>query len=67
MTSKEYIVWLKGASMAIEESPTKEQWKKILKNLTEVKDDADINITIKEESKLNINKSFPGKPPEIYM
>jgi len=67
MTSKEYIVWLKGASMAIKESPTKEQWKKILKNLTEVKDDADINITIKEESKLNINKSFPGKPPEIYM
>jgi hypothetical protein len=67
MTSKEYIAWLKGASMVIGESPTKEQWKKILKNLTEVKDDADINITIKEGSKLNKDKGFPGKPPEIYM
>ena len=69
MTSKEYIAWLKGASMVIKESPTKEQWKKILKNLTEVKDDADVIVTTKkEELKLNKdNSKFPGKPPEIYM
>ena len=67
MTSKEYIAWLKGASMVIKENPTKEQWDKMLKNLMEVRDDADINITIKEESKLNKDKNFPGKPPEVYM
>ncbi len=67
MTSKEYIAWLKGASMVIKESPTKEQWDKMLKNLMEVRDDADINITIKEESKLNKDKKFPGAPPDVYM
>jgi hypothetical protein len=67
MTSKEYIAWLKGVSMVIKENPTKEQWKKILKNLMEVKNDADVIVTtIKEELNKDSNK-FPGKPPEIYM
>ena len=34
MTSNEFVAFLKGLSVGIPESPTKEQWEIILKNLS---------------------------------
>ncbi len=52
MTSNEFVAFLKGLSVGISESPTKEQWDIILKNLKLVK-----KFFFRREKSFNRNKN----------
>ena len=71
MSYKDFVMWLKGYSQAIEVKPNKKQWKNIVDLLKKVKyenatiTNLDINKAIKNIKKIK-RKDFPGKPPDIY-
>jgi len=74
MTSNEFVAFLKGLSVGISESPTKEQWDIILKNLKLVKNPQSEEKNLLTEIKTKVDrvidpliKKFPGSPPDIYM
>jgi archaellum biogenesis ATPase FlaH len=74
MTSNEFVAFLKGLSVGISESPTKEQWDIILKNLKLVKNSSSEEKNLLTEIKTKVDrvmypliKKFPGSPPDIYM
>ena len=75
MTSKEFVAFLKGLAIGIENTPTQEQWLIILKNLTKIdnSEETDTSNLIHEITKeVNrviepIKKKFPGTPPDIFM
>ena len=73
MTSKEFVAFLKGLAIGINDAPNEEQWIIILKKLGEVKDNDDGGAfvqEIKEEVEKFIKpiiKKYPGAPPDIFM
>jgi|TARA_R110000824_G_scaffold113599_5_gene263359 hypothetical protein len=73
MTSNEFVAFLKGLSVGVSESPTKEQWGIILKNLKLVKNSSEQkNLLTEIKTKVDrvidpLIKKFPGSPPDIYM
>lgn len=75
MTSKEFVAFLKGLAIGIENTPTQEQWLIILKNLTKIDDPEETdtsNLIHKITKEVNrviepIKKKFPGSPPDIFM
>ena len=74
MTSNEFVAFLKGLSVGISESPTKEQLDIILKNLKLVKNPQSEEKNLLTEIKTKVDrvidpliKKFPGSPPDIYM
>ena len=74
MTSNEFVAFLKGLSVGIPQSPTKEQWEIILKNLKLVKNSSSEQKNLLTEIKTKVDriidpliKKFPGSPPDIYM
>lgn len=78
MTSKEFVAFMKGMALGIEDLPDEKQWSIILKRLMEVKDkgnrrDDSIPTIVKEITKevekvvKPLKKRFPGTPPDIFM
>ena len=73
MTSKEFVAFLKGIAIGINDAPNEEQWIVIIKNLIKVKDNDDGGAfvqEIREEVEKFIKpiiKKFPGAPPDIFM
>ena len=73
MTSKEFVAFLKGIALVIEDSPNEKQWKSITDTLMKVQDKREgaskLNeIKPKDERKPLPNlKKTPGAPPDIYM
>ena len=71
MTYKDFILWFKGYSQAIDTKPNKKQWKEIITLLKKVKSNdavitnVDIGKAIKRIKKIK-EKDFPCKPPDIY-
>ena len=73
MTSKEFVAFLKGMALGIENTPNEEQWAIILKKLMKIREEGEINSVV-EEIKEEIGKivkpiikKFPGTPPDIFM
>ena len=73
MTNKEFVAFLKGMALGIENTPNEEQWAIILKKLMKIKDNDDSGAfvqEIREEVEKFIKpiiKKFPGAPPDIFM
>ena len=75
MTSKEFVAFMKGIALGIEETPNPEQWIIIMKNLTKVDDSEhkDASGLIREITKevqrvtKPLKKKFPGAPPDMFM
>lgn len=75
MTSKEFVAFIKGIAIGIENTPTPEQWIIIMKNLTKIDDSEEkdatnlINEIQKEVGRVvkPLTKKFPGSPPDIFM
>tara|TARA_Y100000034_G_scaffold127791_1_gene181261 strand:+ start:1208 stop:1429 length:222 start_codon:yes stop_codon:yes gene_type:complete len=73
MTSKEFVAFLKGMVIGIENTPNKEQWAIILKKLMKIREEGEVSTIvteIKEEVEKIIKpiiKKFPGSPPDIFM
>ena len=72
MTSKEFVAFLKGLAIGINDAPNEEQWIIILKKLGEVREDEGGAFIqeIKEEIDKFIKpiiKKYPGAPPDIFM
>lgn len=75
MTSKEFVAFMKGIALGVEETPTAEQWIIIMKNLTKIDDSEEKDATgliqeiTKEVRRVTdpIKKRFPGTPPDIFM
>ena len=73
MTSKEFVAFLKGIAIGINDAPNEEQWIVIIKNLIKVKDNDNGEAfvqEIREEVEKFIKpiiKKFPGSPPDIFM
>lgn len=75
MTSKEFVAFMKGIAIGIENTPTPEQWIIIMKNLTKIDDSEEkdatnlINEIQKEVGRVvkPLTKKFPGSPPDIFM
>ena len=73
MTSKEFVAFLKGLAIGIEDTPNEEQWATIIKTLIKVKDSDDGGAFIKEiKEEIDkfikpIIKKYPGSPPDIFM
>ena len=73
MTSKEFVAFLKGMAIGIENTPNEEQWAIILKKLMKIREEGEVS-TIIEEIKEEVEKivkpiikKFPGTPPDIFM
>ena len=73
MTSKEFVAFLKGMALGIENTPNEEQWAIILKKLIKIREEGEVS-TIVEEIKEEVEKivkpiikKFPGSPPDIFM
>ena len=73
MTSKEFVAFLKGMAIGIENTPNEEQWAIILKKLMKIREEGEVSTIvteIKEEVEKIIKpiiKKFPGSPPDIFM
>jgi len=73
MTSNEFVAYMKGMTIGIEGSPTKEQWVHIIKALMKVKGPTDEGKTLITEIRTEVEKivkpiikKFPGAPPDIF-
>ena len=73
MTSKEFVAFLKGIAIGIEDTPNEEQWATIIRSLIKVKDN-DNNGTFVQEIREEVEKfikpiikKYPGSPPDIFM
>jgi archaellum biogenesis ATPase FlaH len=75
MTSKEFVAFMKGIAIGIEDTPTAEQWVVVMKNLMKIDDSEEkdatnlINEIQKEVGRVvkPLKKKFPGSPPDIFM
>ena len=73
MTSKEFVAFLKGMAIGIEDTPNEEQWATIIRSLIKVKDNDNSGTfvqEIREEVEKFIKpiiKKYPGSPPDIFM
>ena len=75
MTSKEFVAFMKGIAIGIEDTPTPEQWVVVMKNLMKIDDSEEtdatnhINEIQKEVGRVvkPLTKKFPGSPPDIFM
>ena len=73
MTSKEFVAFLKGMAIGIENTPNEEQWAIILKKLMKIREEGEVSTIvteIKEEVEKIVKpiiKKFPGTPPDIFM
>ena len=75
MTSKEFVAFMKGIAIGIEDTPTQEQWVVVMKNLMKIDDSEEkdasnlINEITKEVGRVvkPLTKKFPGSPPDIFM
>ena len=75
MTSKEFVAFMKGIAIRIEDTPTPEQWVVVMKNLMKIDDSEEtdatnlINEIQKEVGRVvkPLTKKFPGSPPDIFM
>ena len=73
MTSKEFVAFLKGMALGIENTPNEEQWAIILKKLMKIREEGEVSTIvteIKEEVEKIVKpiiKKFPGTPPDIFM
>ena len=73
MTSKEFVAFLKGMALGIENTPNEEQWAIILKKLMKIREEGEVSTIvteIKEEVEKIVKpiiKKFPGSPPDIFM
>ena len=73
MTSKEFVAFLKGMAIGIENTPNEEQWAIILKKLMKIREEGEVSTIvteIKEEVEKIVKpiiKKFPGTPPDILM
>jgi len=75
MTSKEFVAFMKGIAIGIEDTPTPEQWVIVMKNLMKIDDSEEkdatnlINEIQKEVGRVvkPLTKKFPGSPPDIFM
>ena len=75
MTSKEFVAFMKGIAIGIENTPTPEQWVVVMKNLMKIDDSEETDATnlINEIQKevgrgvKPLTKKFPGSPPDIFM
>ena len=75
MTSKEFVAFMKGIAIGIEDTPTQKQWVVIMKNLMKIDDSEEkdasnlINEITKEVDRVikPLKKRFPGSPPDIFM
>lgn len=75
MTSKEFVAFMKGIAIGIENTPTPEQWVVVMKNLMKIDDSEEtdatnlINEIQKEVGRVvkPLTKKFPGSPPDIFM
>lgn len=75
MTSKEFVAFMKGIAIGIEDTPTQEQWVVVMKNLMKIDDSEEkdasnlINEITKEVDRVikPLKKRFPGSPPDIFM
>ena len=73
MTSKEFVAFLKGMAIGIENTPNEEQWAIILKKLMKIREEGEVSTIIteiKEEVEKIVKpiiKKFPGSPPDIFM
>ena len=75
MTSKEFVAFMKGIAIGIEDTPTPEQWAVVMKNLMKIDDSEEkdatnlINEIQKEVGRVvkPLTKKFPGSPPDIFM
>ena len=75
MTSKEFVAFMKGIAIGIEDTPTPEQWVVVMKNLMKIDDSEETDATtlINEIQKevvrvvKPLTKKFPGSPPDIFM
>ena len=75
MTSKEFVAFMKGIAIGIEDTPTPEQWVVVMKNLMKIDDSEEtdatnlINEIQKEVGRVvkPLTKKFPCSPPDIFM
>ena len=75
MTSKEFVAFMKGIAIGIENTPTPEQCVVVMKNLMKIDDSEEtdatnlINEIQKEVGRVvkPLTKKFPGSPPYIFM
>ena len=75
MTSKEFVAFMKGIAIGIEDTPTPEQQVVVMKNLMKIDDSEEtdatnlINEIQKEVGRVvkPLTKKFPGSPPDIFM
>jgi hypothetical protein len=74
MTSKEFVIWLKGYGDAIATSPTQAQWDTLKEKVKEVKDDAPIGFPFGVPNTAPIvtlphitpSPTHPYRPYEVY-
>jgi hypothetical protein len=74
MTSKEFVIWLKGYSDAIITTPTQSQWDTLKEKVKEVKDDAPIGFPfgvpntapIQTLPHITPSPTYPHRPYEVY-
>jgi hypothetical protein len=74
MTSKEFVIWLKGYSDAIITTPTQAQWDTLKEKVKEVKDDAPIGFPfgvpntapIQTLPHITPSPTNPYRPYEVY-
>jgi hypothetical protein len=74
MTSKEFVIWLKGYSDAIITTPTQAQWDTLKEKVKEVKDDAPIGFPfgvpntapIQTLPHITPSPTYPHRPYEVY-
>jgi hypothetical protein len=74
MTSKEFVIWLKGYGDAIVTSPTQAQWDTLKEKVKEVKDDAPIGFPFGVPNTAPIvtlphitpSPTHPYRPYEVY-
>lgn len=71
LTPNEFVEFLKGMALGIEDIPTEKQWAIILQKLTEI--DKDDNISPLKEITREVErivkpfrKRPPGSPPDIF-
>ena len=75
MTSDEFVQFMKGIAICIDNTPDANQWKIILKKLMDVEkpcrgDGREIITELKKEVNKGwetFRKTFPGRPPDIFM
>jgi predicted secreted protein len=75
MTSDEFVQFMKGIAIGVDNTPDANQWKIILKKLMDVEkpcrgDGREMLQELKKEVNKGyeqFRKSFPGAPPNIFM